>query len=329
MREPVAKALINKGVELGLLGRREEAIAACDDLLARFGTATELPMREEVAKALFNKGVELGLLRRSEEAIAAYDDLLARFGTATELPMREPISCALINKGAELGLLDRFEESIAAWHEALIVEPDTEKRRALVSIIQQTGELISLIYQEALNKELAEAESDDSTEFDLDEEQYYNEEIMDKEESLESFTARKRVTVAQLEEIVDNWNASNSELTKRDNRDRARPKWDTDREQDEDPARFAARAYAHEVAAGTLHRGIIHREDPSLYRALYNWLARGNKLPDDFDLPTKSEWNDRQVAKGISLPARSEDLKGYERVLKQKVAAAQRGISPK
>ena len=50
-RELVAKALINKGVALGLLDRRVEAIAVYDDVLARFGAATELPLRELVAKA--------------------------------------------------------------------------------------------------------------------------------------------------------------------------------------------------------------------------------------------------------------------------------------
>jgi len=34
-------ALRNKGIALGALGRSEEAIAVYDDLLARFGTATE------------------------------------------------------------------------------------------------------------------------------------------------------------------------------------------------------------------------------------------------------------------------------------------------
>ena len=77
----------------------EEAIAAYDDLLARFGAATELPLREQVAKALFNKGVTLGALGRSEDAIAVYDDLLARFGAATELPLRELVAKALFNKG--------------------------------------------------------------------------------------------------------------------------------------------------------------------------------------------------------------------------------------
>jgi len=80
----LAKALHNKGVTLGQLGRSEEAITVYDDVVARFGTATELPLREQVAKALFNKGVGLGQLGRSEEAITVYDDVVARFGAAED-----------------------------------------------------------------------------------------------------------------------------------------------------------------------------------------------------------------------------------------------------
>ena len=54
---------------LGQLGRNEEAIAVYDDVVGRFGTATELPLLEEVARALVNKGVTLGQLGRNEEAI--------------------------------------------------------------------------------------------------------------------------------------------------------------------------------------------------------------------------------------------------------------------
>jgi hypothetical protein len=87
-----AKALVDKGLQLG---RSEAAIAAYDDLLARFGTATEVPIREQIARALVNKGTTLGALGRSEAAIAAYDDLLARFGTATEAPIRDQVAIAL------------------------------------------------------------------------------------------------------------------------------------------------------------------------------------------------------------------------------------------
>ena len=52
-----SKALFNKGLALGALDRSAEAIAVYDDLVARFGTATELPLREQVAKDTRQQGV--------------------------------------------------------------------------------------------------------------------------------------------------------------------------------------------------------------------------------------------------------------------------------
>ena len=60
LREEVAKALFNKAVTLGGLGRSADEIAAYNDLLKRFDTADEPQLREVVAMALFNKAVTLG-----------------------------------------------------------------------------------------------------------------------------------------------------------------------------------------------------------------------------------------------------------------------------
>ena len=115
----VAKALFNKGVALGVLDRSMEAIAAYDDLVARFGVAPELLLREAVAKALVNKGITYERLKRRDDAIAVYDDVLARFGTATELPLREQVAKALVNKGVALGVLDRSVEAIAVYDDVV------------------------------------------------------------------------------------------------------------------------------------------------------------------------------------------------------------------
>jgi len=73
-----------------------------------------------------------------------------------------------------------------------------------------------------------------------------------------------------------------------------RLKWDTDRQPGEGPAQFAWRAYAAEAAAGTLHRGIIHSEDEPLYWKLIVWL-RSHPMPSGIEIPTKPEWNTRQI----------------------------------
>jgi len=109
---PVAWALFNKGVSLGVVGRTQEALASYDELLHRFGPATqsrgtkvggltfpdwlkkdrqagaqqeeEAEVREPVAWALFNRGVILKSLGHTPEAVAVFDELLNRFAKVKE-----------------------------------------------------------------------------------------------------------------------------------------------------------------------------------------------------------------------------------------------------
>ncbi len=115
--EPVnqAFALHLRGYAFGQLNQSTEAIAVYDDLLARFGAATELPLREPVAKALINKGFRLGQLDKSTEAIAVYDDLLARFGAATE---PELLNCS--NAGTDAIIEDIRHQSGARRRKVIL-----------------------------------------------------------------------------------------------------------------------------------------------------------------------------------------------------------------
>jgi hypothetical protein len=47
----VAKALFNKGVRLGALGRSVEAIGVYDDVVARFGAVEEPELKDLVERA--------------------------------------------------------------------------------------------------------------------------------------------------------------------------------------------------------------------------------------------------------------------------------------
>ncbi len=49
--EPVAQALVNKGVTLGALGRPEEAMAVYDEVVRRYADRPEAPLAEPVAQA--------------------------------------------------------------------------------------------------------------------------------------------------------------------------------------------------------------------------------------------------------------------------------------
>ena len=67
------------GAELGLLGREQEALAASDEAVRRFGNSDDVATLECVVFALLNKGNTLARLNRAEEALAAYDEIVERF----------------------------------------------------------------------------------------------------------------------------------------------------------------------------------------------------------------------------------------------------------
>jgi tetratricopeptide (TPR) repeat protein len=110
---------VDLGIALGDVDRPDEALAAYDEVVSRFGESPGEELREQVAKALFNKGVQLGKLDRSEEAIAAYDEVVARFGSSSLEAQREAVSRALVNKGMRLGRLNRHEDEIAVYEEVV------------------------------------------------------------------------------------------------------------------------------------------------------------------------------------------------------------------
>jgi len=103
-------ALVNKGVRLGVLGQPEAEIAAYDQVVERFGEATEPALREQVANALYNKGVTLGQLGQPEAEIAAYDQVVERFGEAIEPSLRAYLVSVLETKGRD-GDEDHPQES--------------------------------------------------------------------------------------------------------------------------------------------------------------------------------------------------------------------------
>lgn len=60
------------------------------------------------------------------------------------------------------------------------------------------------------------------------------------------------------------------------------------------PPDFIKRVYEPWIGNG-LTKADLRQLDPGLYRALYNWVGRGNALPDDLPLPTRREANDELV----------------------------------
>lgn len=83
---------------MGELKRLEEALAAYEQVVGRFGEAEESELRERVAEALVKKGHVLGELKRPEEELVAYAHVMERFGKAEEAALREQVAWALNGK---------------------------------------------------------------------------------------------------------------------------------------------------------------------------------------------------------------------------------------
>jgi tetratricopeptide (TPR) repeat protein len=114
----VVKALLNKGYALGKLGGHAKAeLQTYNQVLERFGIATDPALRKDVAQALINIGIAMNAQGQYTEEIAAYDDLLRRFGTDPAPSLRVKVAQALNNKGVTLNTLNKREEGIAVYDE--------------------------------------------------------------------------------------------------------------------------------------------------------------------------------------------------------------------
>ena len=106
--EMVGRELLEEGGALRKQNRPEEALAAFDEVVRRFGASEAPGLIETVAKALTNKGGTLGVLNRREEALAAFDEVVRRFGASEAPGLIETVAKALTNKGGTLGALNRL-----------------------------------------------------------------------------------------------------------------------------------------------------------------------------------------------------------------------------
>ena len=112
-----ARELLGKALALAERGRLQDAVAAWEEVLRRFGESDAPADREQVSLALVNKGKALGRLGRAEEALVVLDDVVRRFGADNEEGHTLAVATALASKGGMLSNLNRHTEALAAWDE--------------------------------------------------------------------------------------------------------------------------------------------------------------------------------------------------------------------
>ena len=115
----LAMAHVTKSAIPGQSSEWDEALAACDEVLRRFGDSDAPKVVEQVAVALVIKATVLGELDRREEALAACDEVLRRFDDGRVPLLAGQVARALVIKGTALGELNQTDEALAVCDEVL------------------------------------------------------------------------------------------------------------------------------------------------------------------------------------------------------------------
>lgn len=112
--------------------------------------------------------------------------------------------------------------------------------------------------------------------------------------------------VNEVRQAIEDLAAKSARHTTRRVKAKRRPAWDARKGVDLKltPPEFILKYFSNEIATGNFHKGVIYSSDRGLYTKLNNWLQNpANELPEELDLPTKSEWlQGKRTAKAQRRP---------------------------
>ena len=97
----------------------KDAVAACDDLVRRFGESEIPAVLVWVARALYIKVTVLRDLNRLEDELEVCDEVVRRFGECQTPALLEPVAKALVYKGIALSKLNRPKDALAVYDEVV------------------------------------------------------------------------------------------------------------------------------------------------------------------------------------------------------------------
>jgi len=144
--DPIAWCLLQTGSQCTADGNPTKALSLFDDLLDRFGDATDEDVRLRVASALRQKAYALSVLGRVEEEIATYDEMARRFAAADTAPrIRRVVADGLARKAATLEPLGRLSEAIDALDDAIVLlhgSEDPKHVKQHLSNVVERGRLL-------------------------------------------------------------------------------------------------------------------------------------------------------------------------------------------
>ena len=101
------------------LNRPEEALAACDRLMRRYGGDRTARILEIASVELLNKANLLVQLNRLEEAVAVCNEIARRFKDSDASTVVVQVANSLVLKATAFDGLGRHLEAKAAWEEVI------------------------------------------------------------------------------------------------------------------------------------------------------------------------------------------------------------------
>ena len=135
----IADALSLKSVALLRMGRTDEALGVCDDILGRYSSDDSPDLAKIIATVLSNKIALLGKLKRAQEILVACEAFAARFGSDDSPATEMQTSQVLFNRGVALKELGQrraaqtvFEEVIERFGSSDSAEVRESVARALL-----------------------------------------------------------------------------------------------------------------------------------------------------------------------------------------------------
>ena len=117
--ERAARELFETTAASNVQNRAQDTVAACDEVVGRFGDSEILTVLKWVAKALANKGVALSKLNRPQDALTVYDEVVRRFGKSETPALLELVAKALLQKGVALSKLNRPQDALTVYDEVV------------------------------------------------------------------------------------------------------------------------------------------------------------------------------------------------------------------
>ena len=114
-----AKALNDATIERIEHGAYSAAIAACDDLISRFGASEAIELQVQVIRALNNKGVAHDRGRDHLAAIDSFRNAVERFRTSDVPALQRRVAAAMLNTGVAQTQLGDLAAAIAAYDDLI------------------------------------------------------------------------------------------------------------------------------------------------------------------------------------------------------------------